>query len=180
FARPGFHHFWKKFAHLCKGRQHFDLFQKAFRRFHVEQVANALRNLVQLLHSQSHLHAMLGAKLIDEDWDSRRTLDLLKQQRRAPGTSLLPGRAFGNAVSDLRDLKNRITLRADALQLARRFQRGNPFSKVFVSFHLLFVLEFIPIPPFPYAQPYWLPSAQTARGLNIEDPGVPWANWANC
>ena len=101
FARRIFraHRLGKGACERAQLRQHLQLVQEAFRSLQVQQAADALGDLVQPFDAQSHCHAPLAAELIDEDLVAGVAFHLFKKQRRAA--------AFGDAVSDLGDLKLR-------------------------------------------------------------------------
>ena len=66
FAWAGGDDLGEELAHIGQHGQHLQLFQKAFRRLHVEQLADAVGDFVQTIHAQRHLHAALGAELVDQ------------------------------------------------------------------------------------------------------------------
>src|SRR5262249_7102324 len=136
FAQPCAHGLGEELPHVGKHGQHLQLLQEAFGGLHVEQLADALGDLVQLRHLERHLHPPLGAELIDQYRNAIATLDVLEQQSRTPGKSVTPGCALGDAVGYLSDLQDWVDLGGGALELPGALQRVNPFSQIVVS-HLL-------------------------------------------
>ena len=80
-------------------RQHLEFVKQAFGSLHVHQAFDPFGNLIQPLDSEGQRHAPFAAELIDEDLVAGVAFHLFKKQRRAA--------AFGDAVSDLGDLKLR-------------------------------------------------------------------------
>ncbi len=83
FARAGGNDLGEELAHIGEHGQHLQLFQKAFRRLHVEQLADALGNFVQGIDAKSHLHAALRAELVDQHRNAIPAFNIFKQQARA-------------------------------------------------------------------------------------------------
>ncbi len=65
--------------------QHFELVEKAFGGFEVEQAGDALGDFVETIDAESQGHAPLAAELVDEDLVAGMALDVFEEERRAAG-----------------------------------------------------------------------------------------------
>ena len=88
---------------------------------HAEQISDALRDLVHVVHAQRPCHSPVGAVEVDRQGHLV-TLDVLEEQRR-------PARLDG-AVGDLGDLQVAADGLRDATEVALVFKEGDEFSEI--------------------------------------------------
>ena len=81
-ARPALHFFGEELAQVGQHGQHLDFVEQALGRLHVHEVLDAVGDFVQRVDVERHLHAALGAKLVDEHPRAGIALDVLEQQGR--------------------------------------------------------------------------------------------------
>ena len=97
------------------------LVDEPLRRLQLEDLAELVGEVVELLDAEGQAHALLGAELVDQE-RVLRALRVLEQQRRPAG--------LDDAVDDLGDLEVGVDLGRDADELALLLEEGDPFAQV--------------------------------------------------
>ena len=97
------------------------LVDEPLRRLQLEDLAELVGEVVELLDAERHAHALLGAELVDQQ-RMRGALRVLEQERRPAG--------LDDAVDDLGDLEVGVDLGGDADELALLLEEGDPFAQV--------------------------------------------------
>ena len=133
-ARAGGNRLGKELSHLGQHGQHLYFVEKALRRLHVHELADAVGDFVERIHFERHLHAARRAELVDENRKAA-ALHVFEQQRRSAtcGAGALARDALRHPVGDLGDFQHRIDFGLDALQFAGAVERGDPVAKVVVG-----------------------------------------------
>ena len=144
----GAHGLGKSTGKRAELRQHLQLVEQAFGSLHIHQAADALRDLVNTRNAKRKRHALLRAKLIDENLVARVALHVFEQQRRPAGRVFFFRRAlrrasvrsnpamrtyFRHAVCDLGNFKLGRNFFADASELAMFFERLDPIAQIVVG-----------------------------------------------
>ena len=131
FAGAGGDRLGKELAHLGEHGQHFDFVEKALRRLHVHEGADAVGDFVERVDVERQIHAARGAELVDEELRAGVAFDVLKQQRR-PASSVPGGLDLADAVGDLGDFEDGVGFGAD-FQFAGAVERRDPVAQVVVG-----------------------------------------------
>ena len=97
------------------------LVDEPLRRLQLEDLAELVGEVVELLDAERHAHALLGAELVDQERVGG-AFRVLEQERRPAG--------LDDAVDDLRDLEVRVDLGGDADELALLLEEGDPLAQV--------------------------------------------------
>ena len=97
------------------------LVDEPLRRLQLEDLAELVRQVVELLDPEGHAHPLLGAELVDQQ-RVRGAFRVLEQERGAAG--------LDDAVDDLRDLEVGVDLGGDADELAFLLEEGDPCAQV--------------------------------------------------
>jgi hypothetical protein len=78
----------EKLSCLGQQREHFQLVEEPLGRFHIHEHADAGRDFIVGGHADRHLHARVGAELVDQQLRAGVSFDILEQQGGATGLPL--------------------------------------------------------------------------------------------
>ena len=98
-----------------------DLVDEPLRRLQLEDLAELLGEVVELLDAEGEAHPPLGAELVDQE-RVRGALRVLEQEGRPAG--------LDDAIRDLGDLEVGVDLGGDADELALLLEEGDPLAQV--------------------------------------------------